>query len=72
MATKNISIRENVYKKLCESKGDNESFSDAILRILDKKPSLLAFSGILKEDDKELKFIEDEARGLRKSAKLRA
>jgi len=30
MATKNIAIREDVYKKLLEARGKDESFSDAI------------------------------------------
>ena len=53
MATKNIAIKEEVYKKLLSSKGDGESFSDAIDRLLDQKPSLLSFAGVFKEDDKE-------------------
>ena len=43
--------------------------SERRLETTGKKPSILAFSGTLKED-KELKFIENEARKLR-SAKLR-
>jgi len=72
MATKNIAIREEVYNKLRQARGENESFSDTIERILDSKASLLAFSGVLKADDRELKFIEEEGRKLRKSADLRA
>jgi len=72
MATKNIAIREDVYKRLLEAKGEDESFSDTIERILTRKPSILAYSGIMKEGDKELKFIEDEASKIRKNAGLRA
>ena len=71
MATKNIAIREEVYRKLVEAKGETESFSDTIERLLERKNSILAFSGAFKADDKELKFIEEEAKKLRKSATLR-
>lgn len=34
MASKNISIPESVYRKLREERRDNESFGDAISRLL--------------------------------------
>ena len=34
MSTKNIALREDVYKKLKEVKGPDESFSDAIEGLL--------------------------------------
>ncbi|MHA1728388.1 MAG: antitoxin VapB family protein [Promethearchaeota archaeon] len=34
MASKNISITEDVYNKLLKIKGDNESFSELFLRLL--------------------------------------
>jgi len=34
MGTKNISIRDDVYRKLKDSKRDDESFSDAIDRLM--------------------------------------
>ncbi|TKJ19609.1 MAG: hypothetical protein CEE43_14970 [Promethearchaeota archaeon Loki_b32] len=34
MTSKNISITENVYKKLMKIKGENESFSELFLRLL--------------------------------------
>ena len=34
MTSKNISITEDVYKKLMKIKGENESFSELILRLL--------------------------------------
>jgi predicted CopG family antitoxin len=72
MATKNIAIREDVYKKLLSSKRDEESFSDAIDRLLQRKTSLLSFAGSFTENDKELKVIEKEVRKTRKKATLRA
>jgi predicted CopG family antitoxin len=41
MGTKTISIRDDVYRLLKESKRENESFSDVIERLLKKeKPDL--------------------------------
>ena len=34
MTSKNISITEDVYKKLLKIKGENESFSELFLRLL--------------------------------------
>lgn len=72
MATKNIAIREDVYRSLVQAKSDEESFSDAIERLLQRKDSLLSFAGAFKEDDSELRQIEKEVRKLRSSATLRA
>ena len=71
MATKNIAIREDVYKKLVSAKSEQESFSDAIERLLQRKTSLLTFAGVFKENDREMKAIEAEVRNLRKKATLR-
>ena len=40
-------MKDDVYKKLCEAKKGNESFSDAIERLLDGGHDLMAFAGIL-------------------------
>jgi predicted CopG family antitoxin len=56
MASKNISIREEVYKKLLKIKQDNESFSDLLLRLLkNQKTSLEKSFGAwdLSEDEKK-------------------
>jgi len=71
MATKNIAIREDVYKKLLSAKREDESFSDAIDRLLEKKGSLLSFAGIFSKDDEEMRMIEHEVRRLRKKSTLR-
>ena len=39
MSTKNIALREDVYKKLKEVKGPDESFSDAIEELLYRSSS---------------------------------
>lgn len=71
MATKNIAIREEVYKKLASVKSDDESFSDTIDRLLNKKTSLLSFAGVFSADDDELNTIEKEVNNLRRRATLR-
>jgi predicted CopG family antitoxin len=71
MASKNIAIREDVYKKLLSSKRDEESFSDAIDRLLEKKPGLLSFAGVFGHDDKELDAMERQIKKMRKKATLR-
>jgi predicted CopG family antitoxin len=71
MATKNIAIREEVYKKLASAKNDNESFSDTIDRLLKRKTSLLSFAGVFSEDDDELKTIEKEVNNLRRRTLLK-
>lgn len=62
MATKNISITEEAYKRLANLRKTNESFSEIILEVVGKK-RLSDFFGILsKEGGKEL---EDNIQMLR-------
>jgi len=42
MVTKNLAIREEVYKKLSEAKTEGESFSDVIQKLLEKRGDLLS------------------------------
>lgn len=49
MATKNISITEEAYKRLQGLKKENESFSKTIER-LSRKKSLSKFAGILSDE----------------------
>ena len=55
MATKTITIMEDAYKLLLDSKIEDESFSDEIRRILSqkRKKSLKDFFGILSEEEGE-------------------
>lgn len=70
MATKNLAIREGVYRKLADEKRQDESFSDVIERILEKRASLLPLWATL-ADSKSLGQIEDDIRKIRKGAKVR-
>ena len=53
MATKTISIMDDVYRMLVDNKLEEESFSDELRRILSKKKTkkLSEFFGILNEDE---------------------
>lgn len=57
MATKNISIMEDVYNLLLKNRLGNESFSDIIRRRLSKKRDIMEFAGAWKDVSEE--EIED-------------
>jgi len=71
MATKNLAIREGVYRKLAEEKQQGESFSDVIERVLEKRRSLLPLWGALAES-KNIAQIQGDLAKIRKRAKVRA
>jgi predicted CopG family antitoxin len=71
MATKNLAIREGVYRKLAEEKQQGESFSDVIERILEKHGSLLPLWGALAES-RSIAQVEDDIARIRKRARVRA
>ncbi len=71
MATKTISIREEVYDILMSLKKENESFSDVIYKLAKKrKPNLRDYFGVLK-DSKTMPEIEEDIKKMRESARLR-
>jgi predicted CopG family antitoxin len=54
MSSKNISIRDDVYRELSEAKGPDESFSDVIDRLLEKDSEdhpLRRLEGLLDEEE---------------------
>ncbi len=71
MSTKNIALRDDVYKKLKEVKGPNESFSDAIEELLKRKGSLLPLWSSLSESE-GMDLIETDLKAIRNGAKFRA
>ncbi|MBU0906768.1 MAG: antitoxin VapB family protein [Nanoarchaeota archaeon] len=67
MATKTISIMQDAYNLLLRNKMRNESFSDAIRRILTKNDNILEFAGAWREiEDKEVKEMKKAIANLRK------
>ncbi|BFI73058.1 antitoxin [Nanoarchaeota archaeon] len=64
---KTITIRDDVYKKLLEIKGD-KSFSEIILELIEKKSNIKIFKDILK-NSKILDEIEKEIIEYRKNIK---
>ena len=71
MASKTISIRDDVYDLLKGAKREDESFSDAIVRLLKKdRVDLTQYFGALK-DSPLLDKIEEDARKVREMARSR-
>jgi predicted CopG family antitoxin len=71
MATKTISIREDVYDLLKNLKKENESFSDVIGRLTNRRKSDIGeYFGALK-DSKVLDEIGEDCRKIRAAARQR-
>jgi predicted CopG family antitoxin len=70
LATKNLAIREEVYRKLSDAKKPGESFSDVIDRILENRANLLSLSGVLAGSSNVIE-IERESRRIRRLATVR-
>lgn len=71
MATKTISIREEVYDVLKSLKRENESFSEVIGKLAKKRKSDLSqYFGVLK-DSRVLNEIEEDYKKIRASARQR-
>ena len=68
MATKNISIMDDVYKLLLVRKMASESFSDVIRRELSRKRNIMEFAGAWKNliSDKEAEEMKKDIKNLRK------
>ncbi len=66
MGSKNISLREEVYRELSEEKADDESFSDVIYRLLTTRRGehpLYEVVGIL--DDAEAERVRERTEEFR-------
>jgi predicted CopG family antitoxin len=66
MGSKNISVRDDVYRRLRDAKSDDESFSDAIDRLLsvgDADHPLYELVGTL--DDDEADRVRERAQEFR-------
>jgi len=75
MATKNISITEDVYDELSKLKGPEESFSDELRRLTKGKGKISECAGLwskwmTKDDIDEIEANIVERRAASKAAKL--
>ena len=70
MSSKNVALREDVYRKLLEAKGQNESFSDVIEALIERKGSLLPLWNTLSASE-DINIIEKESEEIRKGALVR-
>ena len=72
METKNISVNRKVYDILISEKGERESFSDVIERLVKgERKSLKKFFGALKERKSLLNELEDSSKRIRKATEVR-
>lgn len=71
MASKNLALKEEVYKKLLEAKKGGESFSDVVERLLQGKSDLLSFAGVFSRD-KEFDLVLEDMQEVRKRTVLRS
>lgn len=70
MPSRNLAIRDDVYRRLAEAKKDDESFSEVIERLLERKGSVLPLWGALASSD-GLAEMERETKEIRRSALIR-
>jgi len=70
MASKNLAVREKVYRRLLEARKMDGSFSDVIERLLEGKRELMAFAGVF-SDDKEFERAPGDMKTVRKKTALR-
>jgi predicted CopG family antitoxin len=70
MVSKNLAVREKVYRRLLEAKKGDESFSDVIERLLEGKRDLMAFAGVF-SDDREFEQAAEDMKTVRKKTVLR-
>ena len=70
MTSKNLAVREDVYRALLDAKKGGESFSDVIERLLEGKQDLMSFAGAL-SSDKDFALVADDILRVRKKTVLR-
>lgn len=70
MGSKNLAVKDEVYRKLLEAKKGSESFSDIIGRLLEGKSDLMSFAGVLSRD-KEFDLVRKDIQEVRRRTVLR-
>ncbi len=71
MVTKTISITREAYDRLKARKGPEESFSDVILRLTDRRPLAESAGMLSKTSVRAMRKAIDEARGDRRALEVR-
>lgn len=72
MATKTISIMDDVYDRLVALKRADESFSDELRRLTETKGSILEFAGIWKDmTDKDADDMKRVIRNAKKGTRMK-
>jgi predicted CopG family antitoxin len=69
MGSKNLAVRDEVYRKLLDAKNGDESFSDVIERLLQGKQDIMGFAGILSAD-KSFELVVEDIERVRKKTVL--
>lgn len=73
MATKTISILNEVYERLLALKRQDESFSDELRRLTETKGSILEFAGIWKDmGSKEAEEMKNTIHKIRRKTDIAA
>ena len=71
MSAKTISIRRDLYEILNNTKGETESFSNVIERLVkEKKVNLSEFFGVL-SDSRVLDELDEESKKMRENSRVR-
>ena len=65
MASRNLAVKEEDYRRLLEAKKRNESFSEVIERLLEGRSELMVFAGML-SDDKDFEQVGEDINEVRK------
>lgn len=65
---KNIAIMDQVYAALVSQKREGESFSKEILRIMERKGSIMDFAGAWKISEAEAQEMKDAIAKAKRSA----
>lgn len=71
MTSRNLTVKEEVYRKLVEAKKGNESFSKVIERLLQGKSDLMSFAGILSHDREFADAVSKDTAEVRKLTVIR-
>ena len=66
-----VSLSNRAYEELKKIRGSDESFSSVIMKLLNIKNDITAFSGALKSEEDRLNGIEKSIMGDRKMNKGR-